>query len=107
MRKHNNTKLYHEEKLRFFIALFILMLVFGAYIYFVSASVYHVVMRKEAGQEIAKASSHVSQLESEYIEAQHSVSSEIASQNGFEEAKNKIFIERTETSLVLSQSNDS
>lgn len=74
--------------------------------YFLSASVVHVVMRKETNQEIASVSSHVSQLESRYIEAQHRVSDDIASMHGYVVAEEKIFIDRTEKSLVLGEGND-
>jgi cell division protein FtsL len=75
---------------------------FALYIYFVSASVVQVVMRTELNQEITKTSSEISTLESQYIKAQHRVSSDIASLQGFEKTNNKIFIDRSTDSLVLS-----
>ncbi len=103
---HAVTKLYKEERVWFFTALSFLLIVFAAYMYFVSASVVHVVIRKEINQEVLRTSSYVSQLEAEYIEAQHSVSNEIASREGYQEVDNKIFIDRTETTLVLGRNND-
>ncbi len=91
----------------FFAALTLLLAVFIAYMYFVSASVVHVVIRKEVGQEISVLSSYVSQLESQYIEAQHRVSADIANLKGYVVVEDKIFIDRTTTSLVLSERNDS
>jgi len=107
MKKYKTIKLYKEERMLFFTASFVLCLVFASYIYFVSASVVHVVMRKEINQEIASLSSYVSRLESKYIDSQHKVSNDIASMDGFVEVNEKIFIDRTETSLVLSGNNGS
>ena len=107
MKRQTTTVLYREEKMWFFAALFILMFVSVLYVYFLSASVVHVVMRKEINQEIAQVSSQVSSLESEYIEAQHRVSDDIASMHGYVVTEEKVFIDRTQTSLVLSDSNDS
>ena len=91
----------------FFVALAVLLGMFALYIYFVSASVVHVVMRKEINHEITRVSSSVGQLESQYIESQHAVSADIASLEGYRETDDKIFIDRTTTSLVLSTNNGS
>jgi hypothetical protein len=92
---------YSEERRLFYIALMVLAMSFCLYAYFVSASVVHVVMRKEVDREIAAQASYVSQLETQYIEAQHSVSEDIASLKGFTSASKKIFIDARETTLVL------
>ena len=105
MRKQTKT-LYREERTWFFAALAMLLFVLSLYVYFVSASVVHVVMRKEINQEIASVSSYVSQLESQYIEAQHAMSADIASMQGYVAARDKIFIDRTQDTLVLSSNND-
>lgn len=70
--------------------------------YFVSASIVHVVMRKEVDAQIAQLNSSVSQLEAEYIERQHEVSNDFATQQGFVAVEKKIFIDRTTDTLVLS-----
>jgi len=77
-------------------------LLFAAYIYLVSASIVHVVIRTETNQEVKKVSSEISLLEGRFIEAQHKVSSEIASLQGYTETSNKIFIDRTAPTFVLS-----
>lgn len=74
---------------------------FALYVYFVSASIVHVVIRTEVGQEVALISTEISELESEYIKAQHKVSSDIASLQGYKKSSDKIFIERGGDSLVL------
>ena len=78
------------------VALFLL------YIYFISASVVHVVIRKEINQDTVTLHTQISQLETEYIDAQHRVSDEIASLEGYDKVVNKFFIDRTPSSLVLS-----
>lgn len=104
--KINKTKtLYRDESKCFFASLSLLIIVFGLYMYFVSMSVVHVVMRKEVNQQIIVVNSQISELESQYINAQHGVSVEIASMQGFVKVENKIFLDRTSTNVALSQSN--
>ena len=75
---------------------------FGLYMYLVSASVVHVVMRTETNQEISHISSDISSLESIYIKSQHRVSSDIATLQGFQKVSDKVFIDKSVDSLVLS-----
>ena len=104
MRKNNNhTTAYKDESRLFYIALSVFFIVFCAYMYFVSASIAHVVMRKEIDSQIASVGTSVSQLEAQYIEMQHSVSSDIASLQGFVKVDKEVFIDRTEDTLVLLQ----
>ncbi len=98
-RVHNS--LYEHERLWFFAALSCVLISVLCYMYFLSASVVHVVMRKEVDKEIATLSSSVGSLEASYIEFQHSVSKDIASLRGFTQTEEKIFIDRTEGSLSL------
>jgi len=83
-----------------------LLCFFALYIYFVSASIVHVVMRTELSQEVQKVSSEISTLEGKYIAAQHRVSESIASLQGYTENSNKVFIDRNAPSLVLSDETD-
>lgn len=83
-----------------------LLCFFALYIYFVSASIVHVVIRTELSQEIQKVSSEISTLEGKYIAAQHRVSESIASLQGYTENSNKIFIDRNTPSLVFSGRTD-
>lgn len=92
----------HTEKAIFLILATSCLLVFALYMYFVCASVVHVVMRTEVNQEITKLSSDISELEGKFIAAQHKVSSDIASLQGYQETEEKIFIDRNRDSLVLS-----
>lgn len=97
----------HLERTAFLALAGVCVSLFSLYIYFISASVVHVVMRTETSQEITKIASQISELESRYIEAQHRVSSDIASLQGYTPADAKIFIDRTPDSLVLSTQTNS
>lgn len=73
-----------------------------AYMYFLSLSVVHVVMRKEVLQETNRLRSEIAFLETSYIEAHHTISSRVATADGFTEIRDKIFISATPgASLVL------
>lgn len=101
MNTRAQTTIYETERKWLYAALVCLTVSVALYIYFLSASVVHVVMRKEVDKEINGHLSSVSALESEYIEAQHSVSADIASMRGFALTKEKVFIDRSDTTLVL------
>lgn len=73
------------------------------YIYFVSATVLHVVMREEVERKIGDLHSEIAALETKYIEAQHAVSADIATREGYVEAENKIFIDRSAAAVALSE----
>jgi hypothetical protein len=100
-RTRTNT-IYHDESQWFFLALSIFAICFIAYGYFVSASVMHVVAREDVDRAILDVSTTIGELESEYIEAQHAVSADIASLHGFSHTNKKVFIDMSDTTLVLS-----
>jgi len=75
---------------------------FVSYVYFISASVVHVVIRTETTQELKKVGSEIALLESRFIEAQNQVSVEIASLQGYTETSKKVFINRSAPAFVLS-----
>ena len=66
-----------------------------------SLSVVHVVMRKEATQQINHLRSEIANLDAEYIEAKHQISARVATLDGYNNNQEKIFISKTENSLVL------
>jgi hypothetical protein len=101
------TAVYNDERAWFFGAATLLALIFLLYIYFVISSVVHVVIRKEVAEEARALNSYVSQLEADYIDAQHAVSEEIASQSGYVKVEEKIFVDKTPATLVLSLQNES
>lgn len=74
------------------------------YMYFLSMSVVHVVLRKEINQNISTIESEIAQLEASYILAQHKVSNKIAALENFTENDKKIFVSRQDAKLVYSGS---
>ncbi len=94
---------YRDESRLFYAVLSLIMLAAAAYTYFLSASVVHVVMRKEVDAQIAEAATTLSGLDADYIELQHALSADIATQKGFVAAPKKLFVDRTQGTLVLSR----
>ncbi len=80
-------------------------IVFFAYVYFVSVSVADVVMRKEVDAQITEISTTISQLESEYIEMQHSLSNDIASQKGYVVVDSKVFLDKSKQDTLVLRGN--
>lgn len=103
MKRQKQITAHIEESRIFYAALFCLVSVFVAYMYFVSISVMHVVMRKEVDTQIASLGTSVAELEAEYIDMQHRVSNDIASLQGFVMVDEKVFIETSETAVALSR----
>jgi hypothetical protein len=83
----------------------LLLLSIIAYIYFLSLSVVHVVMRKEVQQELLALRSEIVYLESNYIDAKHQISSSLATLPGFTINEQKIFITSRDSSLVVRPQN--
>ena len=81
------------------------VLLFVAYVYFVSSSITQVVIRKEISRDMVHLNTEIAALEAKYIDAQHQVSQTIASLDGFTPVENKIFIDRGTDALVLSEIN--
>jgi len=91
----------HKEKRILYGALVILTALVLMYMYCVSASVLHVVMYKETTQSLRELNTVVAQLEAEYIAAKHNLSAQIATLPDFVDAPEKVFIERSDTALVI------
>lgn len=81
----------------------VLITLLASYMYFLSMSVVHVVLRKEIHQETRAVESQIAALEATYIEVQHQVSERIAQAEYLAETNDKIFIERVPSALVLGQ----
>ncbi len=97
-----NTKpLHFNNNLITSVCLGLLILGIVAYVYFLSISVVHVVMRKEATAQIGQLRSDIAYLEASYIEAKHQISARVASLEGFNQNQRKVFISKEEQSLVL------
>ncbi len=96
------TKTYHTERKLFYASATLLLCVFAAYIYFVSAAVAHVVVRKELSQEISEMQTRISELEADYIASQNAVGIDMALAHGFAPNEDKIFVEKARTNAQLS-----
>ena len=94
-------KKINTEKRYLYLSVGVLALLAVLYMYLVSATVMHVVVHKELTRSISDMNSELSQLEAEYIAAQHDLSAQVASLPGFVETPDKIFIERADTTLVV------
>lgn len=86
----------------FNIGIVILFSLVVLYMYFLSMSVVHVVLRKEVIQKTAVVESRIAVLEASYITAQHTVSNKMAALENFTQNDAKIFINRNESKLVFS-----
>lgn len=103
----NTTSPYAREQKIVFALGGLIMVLFGAYMYFVSASVVHVIVRKEVDREISQMSSHISDLETRYIEAKQAFNEEHIAALGFTvAAPEKIYIMKVPSSLVLATENE-
>lgn len=87
----------------------VVLLVSGvvAYMYFLSLTVVHVVMRNEVMQSMNQLRSEIAYLETSYIEANHVISSQVATLQGFNKVEDKVFIDLSaEKGLVLRNTNE-
>ncbi len=97
-----NTRRETIKESRVTIACFVLLIgTLVAYLYFLNMSVVHVVMRKEASQQISELKTEIAVLETSFIEAQHIIASRISTLQGYDTDTAKVFITRGESSLVL------
>ena len=102
-----NTKVINKyDNLITMLCVLLLVASIFIYMYFLSLSVVHVVMRKEAAQSASQLHSQIAQLEASYIEARHQISNRIATVDGLSETQNKIFISKAEQNLVLRSANE-
>lgn len=106
MKTYTKTTPYARKRTVFFALLAVLFILFGTYIYFVSASIVHVIVRKEVDQNMAQVSSQISDLESRYIEAKHAIDEERIAALGFVESPERVYIQKAPTNLVLVSQNE-
>lgn len=98
---------YEREKKIVYAMLMLFLALLCAYMYFVSASVVNVIVRKEIDQEIASVGTHISDLETRYIMAKRELNEEHIARHGFTQvAPEKIYITKVPTSLVLVSQNE-
>jgi hypothetical protein len=92
----------YKDRRFFFAALSLVFSLFAAYIYFVSAAVAHVVVRKEINQEITDTQTKISGLEAEYILAKDGVVEDMAYARGFMRNEEKVFVTIAADAVALS-----
>jgi hypothetical protein len=71
------------------------------YIYFVAASVLHVVVRQDVDVRSAAVRSELASLETSLIAAQHEISNRLALSNGYSAEDDKVFISRGGDDVAL------
>lgn len=96
-----NTTPYARQQRAFFGALSLLLILFAAYIYFISAAIVHVIVRKEVDREIAELNSKIGDLEAAYITAQSKIDEETIGRFGFAPAEDAVYVRRASTDLAL------
>lgn len=75
-----------------------------AYVYFLNTSVVHVVLQKQTISEIQELKNDIALLEAEYITAQHTIAERMATIDGLQAERNKVFVRRDVGSgLVVNQ----
>lgn len=82
-------------------SLIVLVTTIILYLYFLNMSVVQVVMRTENVQRGRELDAEIAMLEASYMEAQHVVSSRIASLEGYNTSAKKVFVSREHSSFVL------
>ena len=92
---------YYKERRLFFAASSLCLTLFGLYVYFISASVVHVITRKEVDGQIAQAQSRIGELESTYISAKQAIAPDMIAQYGFVAASPKVYVQKAPKNLVL------
>lgn len=71
------------------------------YIYFLSLSVTHVVLRQDSVQKLNALKSEIAELDTRYIEAKHKINSELVNLNHLSKKEDKIFISHSSQNLAL------
>ncbi|MDD4988802.1 MAG: hypothetical protein PHV42_00010 [Candidatus Pacebacteria bacterium] len=100
--RNNIEKFIHYQKLFFWGAAFLLLVLLCSYAYLLNHTIRNVVERQKSGERIASLSSGVGELESRYITLKDSITLDLASSLGFQTVQNPVFISRTALSKALS-----
>jgi hypothetical protein len=101
------TNPYAQKQRLFFAALSLLLILFASYVYFVSAAIVHVIVRKEVDREITALNSRIGDLEASYIEAHGRLDEEAISAFGFKPVRTAVYVRRAPTDLVLAARDES
>lgn len=101
-----NTKLLTFNSSRqTYVAIAMLIMSVIAYLYFLNISVVHVVMRKEAVQEQNVLRTEIAMLETNYIQAQHTIAARIATLDGYNVETSKVFVSREASDTLVLKTN--
>lgn len=103
-KQHTKKIVVQREALLVYILFFAIGILGALYMYFLSASIIHVVMRTETEANIGTIYSELSNYETELMLVQYKISEEVATLEGYTEATNRIFVDRKGQSLVLRDS---
>jgi hypothetical protein len=80
-----------------------LVAAFSLYVYFITASVVQVVLRREVEQQLTDVTAEISELETKYVAAQNAISADAAAKRGYVAVSKKIYVDRTSTAVALSK----
>lgn len=100
----NKTQLPTKTSLQLIVISGAIAIAIVAYLYFLNMSVLHVVMRKEATQESAQLRAEIAMLETEFIQAKHTIAKRVSQLQGFDTEVDKIFVARSSRD-TLAQNN--
>lgn len=106
-KRAQQTRVYVIERRAFYAALSCVLVLSGAYVYFVSAAVAHVVVRKELSQDIRATELRISELESIYMETKNSIDEAAALGRGFEENEDRVFVTKKAANVALVTNDES
>lgn len=82
---------------------FVLLGLFGCYMYLITASVVNVVVAKESQQIVSSLQSDITTLESRYMALQYTIDEQEAQAQGYVASNNKVFISGNDDTLVVSR----
>lgn len=100
---HAITTQFHNDYKRVLagaLVLFVILII--AYVYFVNATIQHVVARKNLEAATELLSSQVSDLEFSYIRYQNDITPDYVAQNGFVESQQITYVSRRPAAVALS-----
>lgn len=96
----------HLDKRMFLVVSSAFCLLLFLYVYFVGSTVFNIVGRKSAENEMRALSSSISDMEIEYISLAKNIDLNMAKTLGFNEPKDVYFAARTPVVGAISQSSD-
>jgi hypothetical protein len=100
-RKNVTLAIEHPYESAFLRALMLILFTLCAgYLYFVGASVLHIIARKEAGIETTRLQSAIASMEQEYFALSHSVDESVAASIGLTNLEKTAYVYRPSTAVA-------